>query len=149
MDVGEPEIADVCRAVMVEQDVVRLDVAVQAPLGMRGVKANEQQKMMMYLMPAMMLIFFFSMASGLNLYYFIQNLASLPQQWLIAKERAKMKPRVSGTPISLFLLPSVARVVPMPSKMLATISFVVVLPALPVMPTTGPEKTRRCSRAIA
>ncbi len=58
-------------------------------IGMRGMKANEQQKMMMYLMPAMMLIFFFSMASGLNLYYFIQNLASLPQQWLISQERSK------------------------------------------------------------
>jgi len=45
-----------------------------------------------------MLIFFINFASGLNLYYGVQNLASLPQQWLIAKERAKMKPRVSGTP---------------------------------------------------
>lgn len=58
-------------------------------IGMRGTKSNEQQKMMMYLMPAVMLVFFFSMASGLNLYYFIQNLASLPQQWLIAQERSK------------------------------------------------------------
>ena len=40
-------------------------------------------------MPAVMLVFFFSMASGLNLYYFIQNLASLPQQWLIANERKR------------------------------------------------------------
>lgn len=65
-------------------------------IGMRGMKANEQQKMMMYLMPAMMLIFFFSMASGLNLYYFIQNLASLPQQWLISQERSKAAPLVRG-----------------------------------------------------
>ncbi|MCO4098509.1 MAG: membrane protein insertase YidC [Gemmatimonas sp.] len=66
-------------------------------IGMRGMKANEQQKMMMYLMPAMMLIFFFSMASGLNLYYFIQNLASLPQQWLISQERSKAStPLVRG-----------------------------------------------------
>jgi YidC/Oxa1 family membrane protein insertase len=63
-------------------------------IGMRGTKVGEQQKMMMYLMPAMMLIFFFNMASGLNLYYFIQNLASLPQQWLIAQERSK--PHVKG-----------------------------------------------------
>jgi len=41
-----------------------------------------------------MLVFFFSMASGLNLYYFIQNLASLPQQWLISQER--QKPVVRG-----------------------------------------------------
>ncbi|WP_396204094.1 membrane protein insertase YidC [Gemmatimonas sp.] len=65
-------------------------------IGMRGMKANEQQKMMMYLMPAMMLVFFFSMASGLNLYYFIQNLASLPQQWLISQERTKAAPIVRG-----------------------------------------------------
>lgn len=63
-------------------------------ISMRGTKAGDQQKMMMYLMPGMMLVFFFSMASGLNLYYFIQNLASLPQQWLIARERSK--PIVKG-----------------------------------------------------
>ncbi len=68
-------------------------------IGMKGVKANEQQKMMMYLMPAMMLFIFFSMASGLNLYYFVQNLASLPQQWLIARERGRAGPVISGTPV--------------------------------------------------
>ena len=63
-------------------------------IGMRGMKANEQQKMMMYLMPAMMMVIFFNMASGLNLYYFVQNLASLPQQWLISRERTKAPPPV-------------------------------------------------------
>lgn len=58
-------------------------------IGMRGVKAGEQQKMMMYMMPAMMLFIFFNMASGLNLYYLVQNLASLPQQWLISQERGR------------------------------------------------------------
>lgn len=65
-------------------------------LGMRGITANEQQKMMMYLMPAMMMVIFFNMASGLNLYYFVQNLASLPQQWLISQERRKTRPVVRG-----------------------------------------------------
>lgn len=65
-------------------------------IGMKGVKANEQQKMMMYIMPAMMLVIFLNMASGLNLYYFVQNLASLPQQWLIAHERGKQAPLVRG-----------------------------------------------------
>jgi len=65
-------------------------------IGMKGVKANEQQKMMMYLMPAMMLFIFFSMASGLNLYYLVQNLASLPQQWLISRERGRAVPVVQG-----------------------------------------------------
>lgn len=63
-------------------------------IGMRGMKANEQQKMMMYLMSAMMMVIFFNMASGLNLYYFVQNLASLPQQWLISRERTKVQPPV-------------------------------------------------------
>ncbi|MEQ1690801.1 MAG: YidC/Oxa1 family insertase periplasmic-domain containing protein [Gemmatimonas sp.] len=65
-------------------------------IGMKGVKANDQQKMMMYMMPAMMLFIFFSMASGLNLYYLVQNLASLPQQWLIAQERGRAVPVVKG-----------------------------------------------------
>lgn len=65
-------------------------------IGMKGVKANEQQKMMMYIMPAMMLFIFLNMAAGLNLYYFIQNLASLPQQWLISRERGRVMPLVKG-----------------------------------------------------
>ena len=65
-------------------------------IGMKGVKANEQQKIMMYMMPAMMLFIFLNMAGGLNLYYLVQNLASLPQQWLIARERGKAKPVVRG-----------------------------------------------------
>lgn len=64
-------------------------------IGMRGIKANDQQKMMMYIMPVMMLFIFLTMASGLNLYYLVQNLASLPQQWLISQERG----RVASTPL--------------------------------------------------
>ncbi len=76
--------------------LVAITALVLSWIGMRGIKANEQQKMMMYLMPAMMLIFFFNIASGLNLYYFIQNLASLPQQWLISRERTRAAPLVRG-----------------------------------------------------
>ena len=65
-------------------------------IGMRGIKASDQQKMTMYLMPVMMMIIFLNMASGLNLYYFVQNLASLPQQWLISQERSKSTPVVRG-----------------------------------------------------
>jgi YidC/Oxa1 family membrane protein insertase len=74
--------------------LVALTTLLLSWIGMRGIKGNEQQKLMMYLMPGMMLFIFLNMASGLNLYYFIQNLASLPQQWLISKERAK--PHVRG-----------------------------------------------------
>jgi YidC/Oxa1 family membrane protein insertase len=75
--------------------LVALTTMLMSWIGMRGMQANEQQKIMLYVMPLIMLVFFFSMASGLNLYYFIQNLASLPQQWLIAHERQKA-PAVRG-----------------------------------------------------
>ncbi len=60
-------------------------------IGMRGVPPNPQAKIMAYMFPAMMFAFFFSAAAGLNLYYFVQNLAALPQQWLISNERMKKK----------------------------------------------------------
>ncbi len=60
-------------------------------IGMRGVPPNPQAKIMAYMFPAMMFAFFFSAAAGLNLYYMVQNLAALPQQWLISNERLKAK----------------------------------------------------------
>lgn len=61
-------------------------------IGMRNSPSssnNPQAKMMMYIFPVMMTAVLLNMASGLNLYYTVQNIAALPQQWLIAKERAK------------------------------------------------------------
>lgn len=58
-------------------------------IGMRGVPPNPQAKMMGYALPVMMTVFFLNLASGLNLYYAVQNIAALPQQWLIANERRK------------------------------------------------------------
>ena len=52
-----------------------------------GMEQNAQAQTMMYTMPLMMGIFFWFMPSGLNLYYVSSNLASLPQQVMIAKER--------------------------------------------------------------
>jgi YidC/Oxa1 family membrane protein insertase len=49
---------------------------------------------MSYMFPAMMTVFLWKFASGLNLYYTVQNIAALPQQWLLANERAKQKPVV-------------------------------------------------------
>jgi len=60
-------------------------------IGLRNAPPNPQAKMMSYMFPVMMTMFLANMASGLNLYYTAQNMASLPQQWLIARERAKMK----------------------------------------------------------
>jgi YidC/Oxa1 family membrane protein insertase len=64
-------------------------------VGMRNVPPNPQTKMMAILMPVMLTIFFINFASGLNLYYAVQNLAALPQQWLIANERAKAAPKAT------------------------------------------------------
>ena len=52
---------------------------------------NPQMKMMMWIMPIMMTFIFFNFASGLNLYYATSNLATIPQQYLIAKERKQLK----------------------------------------------------------
>ena len=60
-------------------------------IGMRGMPPNPQAKIMAYMFPAMMFAFFFSAAAGLNLYYMVQNIAALPQQWLISNERLKSK----------------------------------------------------------
>jgi YidC/Oxa1 family membrane protein insertase len=60
-------------------------------IGMRNSPPNPQAKMMMYLMPGMFVLFLFNTAAGLSIYYLTQNIASLPQQWLIANERAKAK----------------------------------------------------------
>lgn len=56
-------------------------------LGQRGLPPNPQMKMMLYMMPVMLTFVFLRLASGLNLYYAVQNLISLPQQWLISQRR--------------------------------------------------------------
>jgi YidC/Oxa1 family membrane protein insertase len=61
-------------------------------IGMRNAPPNPQAKMMGYMFPVMMTVVLLNMASGLNLYYTAQNIAALPQQWLLAKERAKVRP---------------------------------------------------------
>jgi YidC/Oxa1 family membrane protein insertase len=58
-------------------------------IGMKGSPPNPQAKMMTYMMPVMLTVFFLSLASGLNLYYAVQNIAALPQQWLLARERSR------------------------------------------------------------
>ena len=54
---------------------------------------NTQMKMMMYFMPLFMGFIFMQFASGLNLYYATANVATLPQQFWIAKERKKAQAR--------------------------------------------------------
>lgn len=64
-------------------------------IGMRNAPPNPQTKMMGYMFPVMMTVILVNMASGLNLYYTAQNLAALPQQWLIARERLRSQPRTT------------------------------------------------------
>ncbi|MFO8173770.1 MAG: membrane protein insertase YidC [Longimicrobiales bacterium] len=56
-------------------------------------QTNPQMKMMMYIMPVMMVFIFFQLASGLNLYYATANIATLPQQIFIARERKRAQAR--------------------------------------------------------
>jgi YidC/Oxa1 family membrane protein insertase len=79
--------------------VMGLSMYLLSWIGLRGSPPNPQAKMMAYVMPVMMTVFFLNLASGLNLYYAVQNFAALPQQWLIARERAKVgaKPVVRTT----------------------------------------------------
>jgi YidC/Oxa1 family membrane protein insertase len=61
-------------------------------IGMRNAPANPQAKMMGYMFPVVMTVVLLNLASGLNLYYTAQNIAALPQQWFLARERAKIRP---------------------------------------------------------
>lgn len=61
-------------------------------IGMRAAPPNPQTKMMSYMMPAVMTAVLWRLASGLNLYYAVQNIAALPQQWMLTRERMKAAP---------------------------------------------------------
>jgi YidC/Oxa1 family membrane protein insertase len=67
-------------------------------VGMQGVPPTPQSKMMLYFLPIMMTVLFVNFASGLNLYYTVQNLVSIPQQWYLAKERMKRQPPPAPKP---------------------------------------------------
>ena len=64
-------------------------------VGQMGIQHTAQTKMqaqmMTYMMPVMITVFGLNFASGLNLYWTVSNLASIPQQWLIARERMKLQ----------------------------------------------------------
>lgn len=61
-------------------------------IGMRGMPPSPQGKMMSYVMPVMFTALFWNFASGLNLYYAVQNVAALPQQWLLSREKQRSQP---------------------------------------------------------
>ena len=62
-------------------------------VGQMGMEPNPQMKMMLYVMPVMMTFLFLNFASGLNLYYAVSNISSIPQQWMLARERMKRTAR--------------------------------------------------------
>lgn len=76
--------------------IMGLSMFVLSIIGMRNSPPNPQAKMMAYVLPVMMTVFFLNLASGLNLYYAVQNLTAIPQQWLISNERAKS----GGAPVA-------------------------------------------------
>jgi YidC/Oxa1 family membrane protein insertase len=62
-------------------------------VGQMGMDPNPQMKMMLYMMPLMMTGMFLFFPSGLNLYYTVSNIASIPQQWMLGRERMKRTAR--------------------------------------------------------
>jgi len=61
-------------------------------IGLRGSPPNPQAKMFAYVMPITFAVLFARLAAGLHIYYAVQNVAAIPQQWLLARERAKVRP---------------------------------------------------------
>ncbi len=57
---------------------------------------NPQAKMLLWFMPILMVVIFLNFASGLNLYYAASNVASLPQQILIIRERKRVRARMDS-----------------------------------------------------
>jgi YidC/Oxa1 family membrane protein insertase len=76
--------------------VMGLSMWALSKLGQMGVPPNPQAKLMTTVMPIMMTVLFLNFASGLNLYYAVSNLVSLPQQYLINKARAEEMARRKG-----------------------------------------------------
>jgi YidC/Oxa1 family membrane protein insertase len=75
-----------------------LSMFVLSKVGSRGLPPSPQTKIMLYVMPIMMTVLFVSFPSGLNLYYAVQNTASIPQQWLLSKERIRRLPQTPPAP---------------------------------------------------
>ncbi len=65
-------------------------------IGQRGMETNTQMKMFTYVIPVVFTFLFANFAAGLNLYYAASNVASLPQQVYLAKERRQR--RAAGPP---------------------------------------------------
>jgi YidC/Oxa1 family membrane protein insertase len=76
--------------------VMGLSMFAVSKIGQRGLPPNPQAKLLLYVMPAVLTFVFLKLASGLNLYYAVQNLISLPQQWQISRRRMAAQGRTPG-----------------------------------------------------
>lgn len=76
--------------------VMGISMFAVSKIGQQGLPPNPQMASMVYIMPAMMTFLFSRFPAGLNLYYAVQNLAGLPQQWMLTQERLK---RANGTAV--------------------------------------------------
>jgi len=78
--------------------VMGLSMFALSKIGQRGMPPNPQTATMLYMMPAMMTFIFLRLSSGLNLYYLVSNLFSLPQQWLLSQKRLKDQGKRAASP---------------------------------------------------
>jgi len=69
--------------------IMGLSMFVLSKVGQIGVPPNPQAKTMLYFMPGFMTLLFLRFASGLNLYYAVSNIFSIPQQYMIARRRLR------------------------------------------------------------
>ncbi|HYS20099.1 MAG TPA: YidC/Oxa1 family insertase periplasmic-domain containing protein, partial [Gemmatimonadales bacterium] len=69
--------------------VMGLSMYALSKVGQMGMPPNPQTKTMLYVMPGFMTFLFLRFASGVNLYYFVSNLVSIPQQYLLARRRLR------------------------------------------------------------
>jgi membrane protein insertase Oxa1/YidC/SpoIIIJ len=66
-------------------------------IGQRGMdQTNPQMKMMTYVLPVVFTVMFAGFPSGLNLYYTTSNIASLPQQLYLSKERQAARAKMAS-----------------------------------------------------
>lgn len=76
--------------------VMGISMFVLSKVGQRGMPPNPQTATMLYMMPAMMTFIFLKLSSGLNLYYLVSNLCSIPQQWMLSEKRLREQGKRAG-----------------------------------------------------
>jgi len=76
--------------------VMGLSMFAVSKLGTLGMPPNPQTQSMVYIMPVMFTVLFLRLSSGLNMYYAVSNIATIPQQWLIERERLKKAAKPPG-----------------------------------------------------